>query len=172
VSADVVELKDMVRALLLEKKNQYSAQTSSHTPAPIKAVEPNCVTCGDNHAYQNCPETSGNVYQDNIQEVSLLEVMLPIKDPLLLLRLKLQKQGTEVTKDQVQTSNPQSTAPVQPTVTQSEPETPVSEPVVAPVSASMPNLKPSIPYPSRRDTERRRDQANEQSRNSTKSLKR
>nr|GEY62070.1 replication protein A 70 kDa DNA-binding subunit B [Tanacetum cinerariifolium] len=36
VSSDVAELKDMVRALLLEKKNQYSAQTSSHTPAPIK----------------------------------------------------------------------------------------------------------------------------------------
>nr|GFC13959.1 reverse transcriptase domain-containing protein [Tanacetum cinerariifolium] len=30
------------------------------------------------------------------------------------------------------------------------------------VSASMPNLKPSIPYPSRRDNEKRRDQANEQ----------
>nr|GFA71379.1 hypothetical protein [Tanacetum cinerariifolium] len=75
---------------------------------------------------------------------------------------KVAKQGTEVTKDQVQTSNPQSTAPVQPTVTQSEPKTPVSEPVVAPVSAPMPNLKPSIPYPSRHNTERRRDQANEQ----------
>nr|GEZ83264.1 reverse transcriptase domain-containing protein [Tanacetum cinerariifolium]GEZ83279.1 reverse transcriptase domain-containing protein [Tanacetum cinerariifolium] len=37
-----------------------------------------------------------------------------------------------------------------------------TEPVVTPVSASMPNLKPSIPYPSRRDNERRRDQANEQ----------
>nr|GFA84957.1 reverse transcriptase domain-containing protein [Tanacetum cinerariifolium] len=53
-------------------------------------------------------------------------------------------------------------APVQPTVTQSEPETPVSEPVVSPVSAPMPNLKPLIPYPSRRDTERCRNQANEQ----------
>nr|GFD40453.1 reverse transcriptase domain-containing protein [Tanacetum cinerariifolium] len=72
------------------------------------------------------------------------------------------KQGTEVTKDQVQTSNPQSTAPVQPTVNQFEPETPVSEPVVAPVSAPMPNFKPSIPYPLRRDNERRCDQANEQ----------
>nr|GFB46056.1 hypothetical protein [Tanacetum cinerariifolium] len=66
VSADVAELKDMVRALLLDKRNQYSAQTLSPTPAPIKAVEPNCVTCGGNHAYQNCPATSGNVYQDNI----------------------------------------------------------------------------------------------------------
>nr|GFA03996.1 reverse transcriptase domain-containing protein [Tanacetum cinerariifolium] len=37
-----------------------------------------------------------------------------------------------------------------------------SEPVVAPVSAPMPNLKPSIPYPARRDHEKRRDQANEQ----------
>nr|GEZ81567.1 reverse transcriptase domain-containing protein [Tanacetum cinerariifolium] len=33
---------------------------------------------------------------------------------------------------------------------------------VAPVSALMPNLKPSIPYPSRRDNEKRHDQANEQ----------
>nr|GFC00969.1 hypothetical protein [Tanacetum cinerariifolium] len=49
---------------------------------------------------------------------------------------KVVKQGTEVTKDQVQTSNPQSTAPVQPKVTQSEPETLVSEPVVAPVKMS------------------------------------
>nr|GFC01266.1 reverse transcriptase domain-containing protein [Tanacetum cinerariifolium] len=55
---------------------------------------------------------------------------------------KVAKQGTEVTKDQVQTLNSQSTAPVQPTVTQSEPETPVSEPVVAPVNGPMPNLKP------------------------------
>nr|GEY11117.1 reverse transcriptase domain-containing protein [Tanacetum cinerariifolium] len=68
---------------------------------------------------------------------------------------KVAKQGTEVTKDQVQTSNPQITAPVQPTVTQSKPKTLVYEPVVAPVSAPMPNLKPSIPYPSRHDTERR-----------------
>nr|GFB35487.1 reverse transcriptase domain-containing protein [Tanacetum cinerariifolium] len=36
------------------------------------------------------------------------------------------------------------------------------KPNFAPVSVSMPNLKPSILYPSRRDNERRRDQANEQ----------
>nr|GEZ04914.1 reverse transcriptase domain-containing protein [Tanacetum cinerariifolium] len=120
--------KDMVRALLLDKKNQYSAPTPSPTPAPIKAVEPNCVTYGGTHAYQNCLATSGNVYQDNIQEVR----------------------------------DTPCTAPVQPTVIQSESETPVSEPAVTPVSASMPNLKPSIPYHSRRDNERRCDQANKQ----------
>nr|GEY65265.1 reverse transcriptase domain-containing protein [Tanacetum cinerariifolium] len=68
ISSDVAELKDMVRALLLDKKNQSSAQATSPTPAPINAVESNCVTCGGTHSYQNCPATSGNVYQDNINE--------------------------------------------------------------------------------------------------------
>nr|GFA94138.1 hypothetical protein [Tanacetum cinerariifolium] len=30
------------------------------TPAPIKAVEESCVTCGGNHAYYNCPNTNSN----------------------------------------------------------------------------------------------------------------
>nr|GFB46930.1 hypothetical protein [Tanacetum cinerariifolium] len=94
VSSEVAELKDMVRALLLDKKNQSSAPASSinheprqslpkallldkknqssapassSTPAPVKAVELNCVTCGGIHSYQNCPATSGKVYRDNIQ---------------------------------------------------------------------------------------------------------
>nr|GEX85944.1 hypothetical protein [Tanacetum cinerariifolium] len=58
----------MVRALLLDKKNQSSAPSPSPTPAPIKAAESNCVTCGASHSYQYCPATSGNIYQDNIQE--------------------------------------------------------------------------------------------------------
>nr|GFC15882.1 reverse transcriptase domain-containing protein [Tanacetum cinerariifolium] len=66
ISSDVAELKDMVRALLLDKKNQSSAP--SPTPAPVKAVEPNCVTCGGAHSYQNCPATSENIYRDNMQE--------------------------------------------------------------------------------------------------------
>nr|GFB79968.1 reverse transcriptase domain-containing protein [Tanacetum cinerariifolium] len=94
--SDVAELKDMVRALLLDKKNQSSAPAPSLTSAPVKAVKTNCVTCGGTYSYQNCLATSGNVYRDNIQD------------------------------------------------------------------ALIPNLKPSIPYPSRRDNERRRDQANEQ----------
>ncbi|GJZ99084.1 reverse transcriptase domain-containing protein [Tanacetum coccineum] len=56
------ELKDMVKALLLDKKNQSPA------PTPVKAVEESCVTCGGAHSYQTCPATSGNVYRDNIQE--------------------------------------------------------------------------------------------------------
>nr|GFA20744.1 reverse transcriptase domain-containing protein [Tanacetum cinerariifolium] len=45
ISSDVAELKDMVRALLLDKKNQSSAPAPSLTPAPVKAVKPNFVTC-------------------------------------------------------------------------------------------------------------------------------
>nr|GFB59104.1 reverse transcriptase domain-containing protein [Tanacetum cinerariifolium] len=40
ISSDVAELKDMVRALPLDKKNQSSAPASSSTPAPVKAVNP------------------------------------------------------------------------------------------------------------------------------------
>nr|GFC03773.1 hypothetical protein [Tanacetum cinerariifolium] len=68
ISSDDAELKDMVRALLLDKKNQSSAPGPSLTSAPVKAVEPNCVTCGGAHLYQNCPATNKNVYRDNIQE--------------------------------------------------------------------------------------------------------
>nr|GFD41301.1 hypothetical protein [Tanacetum cinerariifolium] len=60
ISPDVAELKDMVRALLLDKKGQ--------SPAPVKAVEESCVTCGGAHSYRNCPATDGNNYRDNIQE--------------------------------------------------------------------------------------------------------
>nr|GEV07544.1 reverse transcriptase domain-containing protein [Tanacetum cinerariifolium] len=308
ISSKVTELKDMVRALLLDKKNQSSAPAHSPTLAPVKAVETNCVTCGGAHSYQNCPATSENVYRDNIQEYvsqaaainfnqgntgfrpqmvanqirppgfppiqthqnnqnnfnwgnnfnqnrgayqalaykapipptqsvfrtdfesnvkandvvlrnmqnqgqnmqnqcqslqsqmanltdmlskfvsyntasSLGSGTLPsniITNPKEYLKgittrsgvayqgltiptpSKVVKQGTEVTKDQVKTPSSQSTAPVQPPVVQSETQTTVSEPVVAPVSALMPNLKPSIPYHSRRDNERHRDQDNEQ----------
>nr|GEX79718.1 reverse transcriptase domain-containing protein [Tanacetum cinerariifolium] len=72
------------------------------------------------------------------------------------------KQKTKVTKDQVQNPSSQNTAPVQPLVIQLEPQALVSKPVVSLVSAPLPNVKPSIPYPSRRDNEKRRDQANEQ----------
>nr|GEY46477.1 reverse transcriptase domain-containing protein [Tanacetum cinerariifolium] len=62
VSPDVAELKDMVKALLLDKKCQ------NQSPAPVKAVEESCVTCSGAHSYHNCLATDGNNYRDNIQE--------------------------------------------------------------------------------------------------------
>nr|GEU34697.1 reverse transcriptase domain-containing protein [Tanacetum cinerariifolium] len=62
IASDVAELKDMVKALLLDKKSQ------NQSLAPVKAVEESYVTCGGAHSYRNCPSTDGNVYHDNIQE--------------------------------------------------------------------------------------------------------
>ncbi|GJT45074.1 reverse transcriptase domain-containing protein [Tanacetum coccineum] len=307
ISSDVAELKDMVKALLLDKKSQ--------APAPVKAVEESCVTCGGAHSYRNCPATDGNVYRDNIQEyvsqaaaanfnqgntgyrapianqirppgfppvqnqgnnqnrynqnrgnnynqsqiyrppinqppvhqappyqtpapqtqgvtktdfesyvkandavmrnmqdqnqnlqnqmTNLTDMLskfvnsntastsgsgtLPsntITNPKVDLKgittrsgvayqgptipttssspPKVVEREPEVTKDTVLPTNNGSTKDVQPPVVQVQPQVPNSEPVVTPVSAPMPNLKPSIPYPSRRNDERRREKANDQ----------
>nr|GEU37257.1 reverse transcriptase domain-containing protein [Tanacetum cinerariifolium] len=270
ISFDVAELKDMVRALLLDKKNQSSAPASSSTPAPVKAVEPNCVTCGGTHSYQNYPATSENVYRDNIQEyvsqaaaanynqgntsfrpqmvanqirppsfpphqnnlnnfnrgnnfnqnrggnfnqsnfnqggnfnqgqlhrpqinqppvyqalayqapipqtqsVSKTDFESYVKANDAVMR-NMQNQGqnlqiqmpnlTDMLSKFVSSNTASSlgsgTLPSN-TVTNPKEDLKVSEPVVAPVSDPMPSLRPSILYPSRRDNERRHDQANEQ----------
>nr|GEW78485.1 DNA-directed DNA polymerase [Tanacetum cinerariifolium] len=182
ISFDAAELKDMVRALLLDKKNQSSAQATSHTPAPIKAVESNCVTCGvlrniqsQGQSTQTQCQNIQNQYQIVQNQLANLTDMMSkfmssnmasssgsgtLPGPTIPTPSKVVKQGIEATKDPVQTPSPQSTAHVQPPITQSE--TPVSEPIDALVSAPMPNLKPSIPYPSRRENERRHEHANEQ----------
>ncbi|GKD03401.1 hypothetical protein Tco_1178375 [Tanacetum coccineum] len=42
------------------------------TPAPVKAVEEVCVTCGSNHNFNHCPLTRGGndfpIFHDNIQQ--------------------------------------------------------------------------------------------------------
>ncbi|GJT14214.1 reverse transcriptase domain-containing protein [Tanacetum coccineum] len=82
---------------------------------------------------------------------------------------KVVERETEVTKDTVPPTNNGSTkdvqppvVQVQPPVVQVQPQVPNFEPVVISVSAPMPNLKPTIPYPSRRNDERRREKANDQ----------
>nr|GEX25853.1 hypothetical protein [Tanacetum cinerariifolium]GEX27314.1 hypothetical protein [Tanacetum cinerariifolium] len=220
VSFEVAEFKDMVRALLLDKKNQSLAPAHSPTPTSVKAA--NQPPAYQALAYQApIPQTQSVFKTDfesyvkandailrnmqnqgqylQIQMANLTDMLskfmssntasssgsgtLPsntITNPkedlkgittrrgvayqgLTIPTLStVVKQGTEVTKDQVQTPSSQSTAPVQPPVIRSETQTLVSEPVVAPVSVLMPNLKSSIPYPLRRDNERRCNQANEQ----------
>nr|GFA72488.1 reverse transcriptase domain-containing protein [Tanacetum cinerariifolium] len=85
ISPDVVELKDMVKALLLDKKSQnqspapvkavkescwcsFDKKSQNQSPAPVKAVKESCVTCNGAHSYRNFPANDGNVYRDNIQE--------------------------------------------------------------------------------------------------------
>nr|GEY96543.1 reverse transcriptase domain-containing protein [Tanacetum cinerariifolium] len=83
---------------------------------------------------------------------------------------KVVERETEVTKDTVPPTNNGNTKDVQPSVVQIENSisnselviAPVAEPVVAPVSASKPNQKPSIPYPSRLHDQKLRIKANDQ----------
>nr|GEZ74058.1 reverse transcriptase domain-containing protein [Tanacetum cinerariifolium] len=135
ISSDIAELKDMVRELLLDKKNQSPAPAPSSTPAPVKVVEPNCVTCGGSGTLPS--NTITNPKEDLKCITTRSDVAY--QGPTIPTPSKVMKQGTE--------------------------------PVVAPVSAPMPSLKPSIPYPSRRDNERRRDQANKQIENFYKIFK-
>nr|GFA57077.1 hypothetical protein [Tanacetum cinerariifolium] len=110
ISSDVAELKDMVRALVLDKKNQSSTLAPSPTSAPVKAVEPNCVTCG------GAGTLLGNTITNPKEDLKGITTRSGVayQGPIIPTTSKVVKQGTE------------------------------------------------IPYPSRRDNERRRDLANEQ----------
>nr|GFA78250.1 reverse transcriptase domain-containing protein [Tanacetum cinerariifolium] len=103
VLADVAELEHMVIVFLLDKKNQYSAQTSSPTPALIKAVEPNCVTCDGSGTLL------GNTITNPKEDLKGITTRSGVayQGPTIPTLSKVAKQGTEVTKDQVQTSNSQ-----------------------------------------------------------------
>nr|GEW26233.1 reverse transcriptase domain-containing protein [Tanacetum cinerariifolium] len=80
------------------------------------------------------------------------------------------KRETEATKDTVHPTNNRSTEDVQPLVVpaeslilNSEPvNSPIIEPIAFPISALKPNLRPSIPYPSRMQDQKLRDKANDQ----------
>nr|GEV31926.1 retrovirus-related Pol polyprotein from transposon 17.6 [Tanacetum cinerariifolium] len=155
ISPDVAELKDMVKALLLDKKSQ--------SPAPMKVVEESFVTCGGSHSYRNFPATDGNVYRDNIQEFvsqastvnynqgntiyrplmmsnQIRPLGFPPIPPLTSFLPKVVENEPEATKDTVNPTNNESTKDVQP----------------------QPNPTTSIPYPSRRNDERNPEKANNQ----------
>nr|GEU58139.1 reverse transcriptase domain-containing protein [Tanacetum cinerariifolium] len=90
--------------------------------------------------------------------------------PLTSFLHKLVKIKPEETKDTVNPTNNESTEDVQPLVVQSESPVltsklvtfPIFEPAIALVSASKPNPKTSILYPSRRNDERNHEKANNQ----------
>nr|GEZ31232.1 hypothetical protein [Tanacetum cinerariifolium] len=150
VSPDVAELKDMVKALLLDKKGQ------NQSPAPVKAVEEICVTFGGAHSYRNCPATNGNNHRDNIQKLYLKPPhsgTLPsntIANPKSDLKAittrscvsydgpqispKVVENKPEATKDTVNPTNNDNTKDVQPQAVQSESPVSISKPVTSPIS--------------------------------------
>ncbi|GJZ10695.1 hypothetical protein Tco_0545454, partial [Tanacetum coccineum] len=135
VSSDVAELKDMVRALILDKENL------TPSPAPVKAVEQSCVTCGGGHSYQNCPATDGNIYRDNIQEYVSQAAAVNYNQGNANYRPQMENEP-EGTKDTVQPS----TKNIQPPVVQTDDQ--IGKTVVAS------KTKPTLPYPSRANKEK------------------
>nr|GEY53623.1 reverse transcriptase domain-containing protein [Tanacetum cinerariifolium] len=173
ISPDVAELKDMVKALLLDKKSQ------NQSPATVKAVKESYVTYGGAHSYRNCPATNGNVYRDNIQEfisqasaVNYNQGNTSYRPSMMsnLIRPLVVENKPEATKDTVHPTNNGSTEDVQPQVVQSKSpiltskpiNSPTIEPVISPVSVLRPNLRSSIPYLSRMQDQKLRDKANNQ----------
>nr|GEX13920.1 reverse transcriptase domain-containing protein [Tanacetum cinerariifolium] len=177
ISPDVTELKDMVKALLLDKKSQNQA------PATVKSVEESCVTCGGAHSYRNCPATDGNVYRDNIQEfisqafaVNYNQGNTSYRAPMMSNQIRphsfppVVENELEATKDTMHPANNESTEDVQPLIVQSESpiliskpiNSPIIEPVNSPVSTPRPNQRPLIPYPSRLQDQKLHDKANDQ----------
>ncbi|GKC57292.1 reverse transcriptase domain-containing protein, partial [Tanacetum coccineum] len=153
ISPDVAELKDVVKALFLKKKNQTQA------PTPLKAVEESCVTCGGTLPSNTI--TNPKVDLKGITTRSGVAYQGPTI-PTTSSPPKVVEREPKVTKDTVLPTNNGSTKNVQPPVVQVQSQVPNSEPVVISVSDPMPNLKPSIPYPSRSNDEKQREKANDQ----------
>ncbi|GJZ80570.1 hypothetical protein Tco_0645564 [Tanacetum coccineum] len=152
ISPDVSELKDMVKALLLDKKIQ------SQAPAHTKI--------------HRMSKTRGKTCKAQVEQLGLLRIkglkiernhhpkwVLHIKYPRLPSTshpspLKVMNRDTEVTKDTMLPTNNGSTEDVQPPVIQVQSQNPTSEAVVDPVSVQlMPKQRyeQSIPFPSRRN---------------------
>ncbi|GKB46705.1 reverse transcriptase domain-containing protein [Tanacetum coccineum] len=162
ISPDVAELKDMVKALLLDKKSQ--------APTPVKAVEESCVTCGGAHSVVNLRAylapplpSSGSSTQDGLLSKFRVNANTASSSGTGSLPINTVTNPKEDLKGITTQSGVAYQGPTIPTTSSSpkvvERET---EPVVIFVSAPMPNLKPTIPYPSRRNDERRREKANDQ----------
>nr|GEW03525.1 retrovirus-related Pol polyprotein from transposon TNT 1-94 [Tanacetum cinerariifolium] len=195
ISPDVAELKDMVKALLLDKKSQ--------SLAPVKAVKESCVTCSGAYSYRNCPATDGNIYRDNIQEfvsqtsaVNYNQGNTSYRPPMMSNQIRPPSFPPVPNNQNVQMNNENRFIPnqnqgnnfnqvpvyqhpvFQPSAYQAPVyqapasqtqvlifklvTSPISEPAIASVSASKPNRKTLIPYPSRRNDERNHEKANNQ----------
>nr|GFA44036.1 reverse transcriptase domain-containing protein [Tanacetum cinerariifolium]GFA49503.1 reverse transcriptase domain-containing protein [Tanacetum cinerariifolium] len=122
-------LEQVQSSSITSQGSRCQAPVSSSTPAPVKAVEPNCVTCDGSGTLLSNTITNPKEELKGITTQSGVAYQGPTNSTP-------SKQGTEVTKDQVQTPSSLSTAPVQPPVIQPESQTPISEPVVAPVNMS------------------------------------
>nr|GEZ79798.1 reverse transcriptase domain-containing protein [Tanacetum cinerariifolium] len=135
----------------------------------VKAVTPNCETCGGPHSFSDCPATVGNTQNVYATGAYQGNTITNPKEDLkgITTRSETAYQGptiptttssfppvereTEVTKDTVHLTNNRSTEDVQPLVVPTESPILNSEPVVSPIiepvaslkKLSLPNLSPT-----------------------------
>nr|GEU64954.1 reverse transcriptase domain-containing protein [Tanacetum cinerariifolium] len=137
ISPNVAELKDMVKALLLDKKSQnMQNQFTNLIELITKFVNTNSASTS----------SSGTLPSNSIAN------------------------PRKATKDTMHPTNNESTEDVQPPVVQSKSliltSNPVNSSIIEPINSSVsalsPNLRPSIPYPSRMQDQKLRDKANDQ----------
>nr|GEV92476.1 reverse transcriptase domain-containing protein [Tanacetum cinerariifolium] len=134
ISPDIAELKDMVKALLLDKKSQ------NQSPATVKAVKESCTLPSN---------TIANPRSD-LKEITTRSGVSYDGPQILPLTSFLPK----VVEDEPEFKSSIPTSELVNSL--------ISEPVAYPVSALRPNLRPSIPYPSRMQDQKLRDKANDQ----------
>nr|GEW94921.1 reverse transcriptase domain-containing protein [Tanacetum cinerariifolium] len=170
ISSNIAELKDMVRVLLLDKKNQSSAPASFPTPALVKATQSVSKTDFESYVKANDEVLRNMQNQGQNLQIQIANLTDMLSKFVSSNTSSSSRSGTlssnTITnpKEDLKGITTRSGVAYQgPTIpTPSKVVKQGTEAVVAPVSALMPNLKPFIPYPSRRDNERRCDQANKQ----------
>ncbi|GJV75348.1 hypothetical protein Tco_1506932, partial [Tanacetum coccineum] len=161
------------RSQARKRQQQQVQQTSVESSNLEKPDNPPIVTMDDNRTMAQLLEAPTEGYEDAIVTLPGNTVTNPREDLKgITTRSGVAYQGPpiptssvvkpipEVTKDTMPPANNGSTEDVQPPVVQIQSRNPNPEPNVAPVVT--PVHKASIPFPSRRNDERRKEKANEQ----------
>ncbi|GJS49054.1 reverse transcriptase domain-containing protein [Tanacetum coccineum] len=132
------------------------------TNQQVKAVTPSCKTCGGPHAYNDCPATVGQT--QNVYAAGAYNQGGNSYQPQGTLPSNTVTNPKEDLKGITTRSGVAYKGPTIPTTSSSPPKVVEheTEPFEAPVSAPKPNLKPSIPYPSRLNEQKLREKANNQ----------
>nr|GEX88644.1 reverse transcriptase domain-containing protein [Tanacetum cinerariifolium] len=160
LKAEMTEInKNLMRVLQVNKQ--------------VKAVTPNCETCGGRYSFNDCPTTAGQTQNEDLKGITTrsgIAYQAPTIRTTSSSLPPVVEREINATKDTVHPTNNGSTKEVQPLVVQTkspilnfEPVVaPIIEPVDAPFSAPRPNQRLSIPYPSRLRDQKLREKANDQ----------
>ncbi|GKF14430.1 hypothetical protein Tco_0055892, partial [Tanacetum coccineum] len=126
------------------------------TPAPVKAVEETCVTCGGVHSWYNCPATDNNQASVYATTSTYNQVNPPNR-----VSNQMAPPGFAPVQNSGQNRDPPPVIPI----SVPEPDVPTTLPKTTPIPESdIPKSfpKPNIPYPSRHDDQKSRDKASNQ----------